>query len=287
MKENYIMVTDFDNHWDKKEATTFPISMLKDGLTKDAILKTNSENQTIFIKIGTDANIQSIWLGNIFNINYDSQTNKISFSIKIDIKADELKSKYSKYNKSGWYRNTENEQANIVGNTNTNSKDNTRSILALPLLDKISKTTDFREFEDYTFYLLKLIGLNFVLQYPRDQQAGRADGFIKIKSVAILYDCTLKTNYYDDKSTQINNYAHQLASGEIRLDNHIINTAGTDIHNFVWIITKGNFKKHITYNNTKILEIPISLLIELYFKRLEKNFTEDDLENEILQLAQR
>jgi hypothetical protein len=71
------------------------------------------------------------------------------------------------------------------------------------------KTKDPSEFEDLVFQLLKLIGINNICKIDREDQAGRADGFFVSKNLAVIYDCTLKTNL-TDKEEQINNYCRLL-----------------------------------------------------------------------------
>ncbi|MCO6545268.1 MAG: hypothetical protein J6583_07050 [Gilliamella sp.] len=65
-------------------------------------------------------------------------------------------------------------------------------------------------FEDSVFNLLKVIGLNKIFQFDRDNQAGKADGFFIIENLAVMYDCTLQKNFESFKEEQIENYINKL-----------------------------------------------------------------------------
>lgn len=58
---------------------------------------------------------------------------------------------------------------------------------------KLIATENWQEFEKYTYYLLKLVGIQTVYNFWGERQAGKADGFFKIGNLAVLYDCTLRS----------------------------------------------------------------------------------------------
>jgi len=60
-------------------------------------------------------------------------------------------------------------------------------------------------FEDYCAIVLNLLGVEELYQYPRDKQAGRADGIIKAVGLDILYDCTLREDFEKELKNTIEN----------------------------------------------------------------------------------
>lgn len=114
-------------------------------------------------------------------------------------------------------------------------------------LDKIEIVSNPFEFEDLVFNLLRLIGINKIYQYDRNNGAGRADGFFMSGNLAVLYDCTLKNQYMPHKETQIFNYKQQLKQAssitihETRSNGKVIKkTLVIPKNKEVWIITRGN-----------------------------------------------
>jgi hypothetical protein len=87
---------------------------------------------------------------------------------------------------------------NINDNTDTvekvrrqTSDDNQEASKLIPtFFDILPITSDWKEFEKYTYYLLRLLGIPVIHSFLAQDQSGRADGFIKIGNLAIIYDCT-------------------------------------------------------------------------------------------------
>jgi acetoin utilization deacetylase AcuC-like enzyme len=77
---------------------------------------------------------------------------------------------------------------------------------AFSLVEQI-KNSD--EFEDAVFALLRLHGIHAVYQYPKEAQAGRADGFFILNNLAVMYDCTLRDSFEEYKKDQIENYINK------------------------------------------------------------------------------
>ena len=49
-------------------------------------------------------------------------------------------------------------------------------------------TKNWKDFETYTYYLLKLLGITIAYNFLNERQAGKADGFFKIGNLAVIYD---------------------------------------------------------------------------------------------------
>jgi hypothetical protein len=109
------------------------------------------------------------------------------------------------------------------------------------------------------------------------------DGFFVFENLAVIYDCTLKTDL-KVKEEQINNYCRRLDK-----ENKLYCESKDKPFNIeykkkqVWIITRNKTQKIKDYprnNGESILvkEISINDLIEIYIKRIKENLFEDKLE---------
>lgn len=139
-------------------------------------------------------------------------------------------------------------------------------------------------FEDYCFMILKLLGLNDAYQYPRAKQAGNADGFFKIKSLEVLYDCTLSEFYKDYKKDQIENYISRLNRTQITIDAKEM-SLNVNSNKQVWIITKGKTKVIKDSDNILVKEITLDSLIDILEERLG-NLKHDNLMTKLLELGE-
>jgi len=150
--------------------------------------------------------------------------------------------------------------------------------------DKLCVTENWQEFEEYTYYLLKLAGIQTVYHFLGENQAGKADGFFKIGNLAVLYDCTLRSGHVElNKQEQIKNYCYQLQQGSIDLSENI-KEEFYHHHKQIWIITKGTSRQIRIINSIEIKEIGISDIICLYQERLTKNMSHQMLEMKLQNL---
>ena len=109
-----------------------------------------------------------------------------------------------------------------------------------------------------------LLGVEELYQYPRDKQAGRADGIIKAVGLDILYDCTLREDFENYKEMQIDNYVRQINQNTIKVEKVSVSLGSPKKQ--VWIITKGEKSETRSLEEkekVKIKEINIEDLIEL------------------------
>jgi len=150
--------------------------------------------------------------------------------------------------------------------------------------EKLSVTENWKEFEEYTYYLLKLVGIQTVYHFLGEIQAGKADGFFKIGNLAVLYDCTLRSGQIElNKQEQIKNYCYQLQQGSIDLSENI-KEEFFHHHKQIWIITKGTSRQIRVINTIEIKEIGISDIICLYQERLTENMSQQMLEMKLQNL---
>jgi len=139
----------------------------------------------------------------------------------------------------------------------------------------VERISNSGEFEDAVFCLLRLMGIHTVYQYPREAQAGQADGFFILENLAVMYDCTLRESFEEYKQEQIENYINKLSNksqltiyprrgdggqGEKKLQ--IQNKSRQ-----VWIITRGTTRELLDCDGIKVKEIAIRDLIDIAIAR--------------------
>lgn len=178
---------------------------------------------------------------------------------------------------------------NINDNTDTvekvrrqTSDDNQEASKLIPtFFDILPITSDWKEFEKYTYYLLRLLGIPVIHSFLAQDQSGRADGFIKIGNLAIIYDCTLRSRQPEaHKNEQIINYCNRLQQGSICLsENKIEEFHGYNKH--VWIITQKESRLIKTINSIDVKEIAIQDLMSLYEERLTGEMNIQTLEDKL------
>jgi Development and cell death domain len=158
---------------------------------------------------------------------------------------------------------------------------NIQNLLRIPLFDASLNTSNWEEFEDYVYYLLRLLGIHDVYAFPKQQQQGRPDGFFKISDFGVLYDCTLLTqDLIVKKSQQITNYVAQVKKGSFEIDIKKSVSFFSKIGQ-VWIITKGQNRLIKNDNGTLVKEISVQSLIQIYEKRILEKWNEIELADEL------
>lgn len=153
----------------------------------------------------------------------------------------------------------------------------------IQLFNNLFQTQKFDEFEDSVFLLLRLLGIHSLYQYDKKYQAGRADGFFMIGSLAVMYDCTLRDSFEVIKKDQIENYVNKLEQSQlifdIRLSSGQSRSKTLKIDGKtrqVWIITKGESKEIADYGNIKVKEVSVNSLIKLLELRLNLDTIEEN-----------
>jgi len=120
------------------------------------------------------------------------------------------------------------------------------------------------------------MGVHSLFSFDRKNQAGKADGFFIVENLAVMHDCTLRSDYYAFKSEQISNYISKLSNkSELTIDTR--KTDGGSIpktldisgkNKQVWIITQGISRELEDYDGVMVKEISVNDLTELTKKRL-------------------
>ncbi|MEG5163577.1 cold shock domain-containing protein [Microcoleus sp. AT3-A2] len=148
---------------------------------------------------------------------------------------------------------------------------------------RIVHTTSSSEFEDLTFLLLKNLGIHYLYQYDKRNQAGRADGFFIIGNLAVMYDCTLREGFEEYKKDQIENYINKLEQAQLTFNlrssdgvqkKKTLRIDGKSKQ--VWIITLGQTREISDYGNIKVKEVSVNHLIWLLQERLNRDVIEED-----------
>jgi hypothetical protein len=147
-----------------------------------------------------------------------------------------------------------------------------------PFFDKLLSTNDWQEFERYTHYLLKLLGIQTSYTFLGERQAGRADGFFKFGSLAVMYDCTLGIrDLEENKREQIINYSNRLRQGSLELSGGKTEEFHHH-HKQVWVVTRGASRRIKVINDIAIKEVAIGDLLDLYPERLKGVLNDEHLE---------
>lgn len=257
------MVTNWDNHWDNlpNNTTYYTFGMLKEGMEKGKI---REYTPTIFIKLNKKSKrVEKTWEGEVYDFQINDKEKRIYFKVKIKREID-CPLKYQNY-REGWYIDEEYEEG----------------MLWPPFFYCLKITTNWQDFENYTYWLLKLLGIHNIYRY--EKQRGRPDGFFKFKNLLVIYDCTLEKDFEKKKQTQIENYCSQLKKEVIRYQKKEISIYGC--HKRVWIITRGLLPCTIKkVDDILVREIPIGELFRVYLERLQNNLDEVDLERKLMEL---
>lgn len=144
------------------------------------------------------------------------------------------------------------------------------------LLYSIETVSDPFEFEDLVFNLLRLIGINKIYQYDRNNAAGRADGVFISGNLAVIYDCKLNSQFRQNSQTQMLNYKNQLKqASSITIDEKrengkvITRTLSIPKNREVWFITRGNTSIIQNTDNICVREVSVKFLIDVFNQKLD------------------
>ncbi|MBB1126132.1 hypothetical protein [Thiospirillum jenense] len=156
--------------------------------------------------------------------------------------------------------------------------------LTPPFFEHLLTTHNWQQFEQYTTYLLKLLGILVVYPFFAERQAGKADGFFKTQTLVVLYDCTLRADHIEsDKRDQINNYCSQLKQGAIELSPHI-KEEFFHHQQQVWIITQHDTQYVKMVNTINVKAVSVATLQALYYQRLTGYMTVTEFEEKLRNL---
>jgi len=257
----FVMITKWKNHWDKLYSgrTHFTNPLIYLNQNTESI---EGDVETLFIKQGDNNTFEKSWIGK--TCNFKKEEYKISFEVKNLESYD--KPCHFNVEKLGWYQ--------VEGGYFSKSK----NIYEPDFFKAMEKTTSAKEFEEYCFYLLKLIGIHNI--HKIIDQAGRSDGFIVHGQLFAFYDATLNSDFVTYKEDQLDNFAGQLTKESIQFDGDRYTIRGNNRQ--VWVITRGARVREIRrVDGIKILEIPFYYFVRLYNQRLLLNLDGDDFFNRL------
>lgn len=252
----YLMITHFPNHWDKIKRTKYP----KHYIHPDVVTNPASSS-TLFVKIDQSSKkIEHVWKGKIDRIEGDEKN--ISFDVIIDHEIKDFDSLEIEVKQPYW-------RYDVPRNDVIDPK-------IPPFFDTLNTTKEWNYFENETYTLLKLMGINTVFKFIN--QRGEADGYFRFETLAVIYDTTLEDDFETKKKQQIENFCAQLQTGKIAIDSHNTTQIFHECHKQVWIITRGSSRIIRKYNDIVVKEISVKDLMKLYRDRLDPNFSQDMLE---------
>ncbi len=303
MTYELIMVTDFRGHWHDGQTTSYFSSMFYNVDEKTSQqekkfqsaptiedLRPFNNAPTTFIKIASQFNQKAdeAWSGSVSGFRVDKiDKGKFLFEVHIDKKKplDELEKEIWS---SGCYIYEVGEQAATEGETFRYFKysDTTKvqqpvilsaSELRPPFFDLFPKCS-WQDFETYTYYLIRLLGIHQAGKFPSEAQAGKADGFFRIRGLIVMWDATIKTDFKDWKSEQIRNFCSKLFHENL-LDLPKIETVDfSQYDKQVWIVIRSEQSYSInTIDGFLVKKVSVRDLIEIYEARLRDGFDERNL----------
>jgi len=262
----YIMVSRVSN-W-KSLATNGISNFFKKDLIDEFICRIPDmrEAVTLFIQKNSDEKPDEYWIGKSFSFEKKYRGERLS---SIHFKVREIKPticpRLFKKHPIGWHRNLQHATAN--------------SHLNPPFLEEMATTDDWRLFEKYCHYLLKLLGINNLHMFNRGSNKGKADGqFVYNDDLYVIYDATLRDNFLEVKNAQIVTFAKKLKNSRT-ISFKERQFALKNMSKQIWIITRGNECKEIAINppasgKIVIKEVPFQKLVQLYYTRFNEEISE-------------
>lgn len=141
-------------------------------------------------------------------------------------------------------------------------------------------------FEDYTAFLLKLMGIPDVHPVPRTNAGGMFDGLFKLQGVEIMYDCTLKSQFEDFKKEQIDNYINKIKQSSITINARTVSLNASATKQ-IWVITNGSRSRILQcVDDIYVKEVCINDLLGILEKRMNHSYTSLELASRLRELGQ-
>jgi len=261
------MVTHWDEHWDGvdnseahywKTMIHFPLSQLKEGIP------------TTFVKVEKQSRrAQKAWAGYVTGFRETVEEGKNSIAFMVHLSGPTVIPDKYKVFKPGWYLEP-------VG-----SVSRIGSPLEPSLFKTLRETSDWDEFESDCYKLLKLLGIHEI--HPIKKQRGTEDGFFKIGNLVVVYDASLDYDIEKAKKEQIRNYCRKLAGDflEYEEDGATNSISIQGCSKSAWVITRGTSRTITKVDSISVREIGVSDLMRIYEQRVEENFSEKKLADEL------
>ncbi|GEM_PF-967728 len=320
----YTMITDFQgygdywNHVNGKDEAYFSENLLFNGVRnredlKNEFLKGTPQNTLFIQKVSKTTQVESVKIGTAEFIKIGDKDkqgrDRYYFRVKLEkeCKVDHTESRFS-----GVYTGVSSDYEKYISqllaessSENSTSVSNDNDIVAptsmlfpafferFSTIETLYDEENSSNFETYTYYLLKLLGISNIHKFERKGQAGKSDGFFRLGNLAVFYDCTLNKNFGTEKDTQILNFCNQLEKGSLKVERNGINEtlkfSGCDKQ--VWVITlnsKGRILDIITeIKKIEIKEVIIDDLKKIYEDRLLNFESESELEDKLKGICSR
>jgi hypothetical protein len=255
------MVTDWEGYW-RNRSTFYTIPVIKNGLDKGPW---PDEASTLFIKLNKDGSFEKSWTGISKKFLPGTYKGKPAINFVVaELKETDCPEEFKQLS-NGWYLNTQAGTDNILSSLNQQ-----------PAFFAKMATCSWEEFEQCCFLLLRLLGIHEIHKFPQSNNRGKADGFFKFRTLAVLYDTTLEPEFEMKKDFQFDNFVNQLNVDKFKDGSWLYSINGIDKQ--VWIITRRDSVRLIrTEDNIKVKEIPYTALIEVYHRRLDTEIGFDEL----------
>lgn len=266
----YLMITNFDHHWDGlgkfNDETWFTLPMLKWNMGNQV---PTGRKETIFIKRDKESRkVESCWIGATSNFRKGrSRYGKDCIWFTVQLKEKYKAPKELLEKSEGWYQLNATPAAKAAPEKGNE--------LHPPFFNTLLTTKDWLQFEEYTYLLLRALGIHDAFKYEQGDNRGKADGFFMFGSkLAVLYDATLETNM-EKKEQQKTNYINQLSGDTFKFG--IKTYTIQNIDKQVWMITQKGTAATVTddINGIKVKQVPVRCLIDLYDKRLKTPMDRD------------
>lgn len=145
----------------------------------------------------------------------------------------------------------------------------TTDIIEPGFFHAILQTKDPAEFEQYCFYLLRILGIHDIHR-PQNLAGTDAHGFFKLNSLAVLYITTLVPVVVQDNPLVIEHYLNLLRKEKMRLATTSYTIKETQKQ--VWLLCNSGTESQFlrTDDGIKLKVVPVSVLITLYKKRMNE-----------------
>jgi hypothetical protein len=264
---HYIMVTIWEGHWDNipHNETYYTSRVIRPSRASELVDYT----PTIFVKLNEDTReIEKAWQGEVHSIR--RKGNRVYFTVDINSELADVHP--YKGLPIGWH------VRHVIAEPESDLT------FHPPFFRTIRETGSWQEFEDLTFYLLKILGIHTI--YKFEKQRGRADGFFKFGNLAVIYDSTLESNFEAEKADQIENFRRQLKSGFIDIPEYPAKEEFPGHDKQVWIVTRGESRLIGKFNGILVKEICVGDLINIYEYRMKKILSGRDLEDKLKRIGQ-
>ncbi len=270
----FVMVTHWENHWVglKNGITYYTKNFVPEQIFNDPT-KAN-EVVTYFVKMKQNISneIEHVYKGKVLDVKKEGEN--LKFKVKLDNEIKDLDILPIRLpTNPGWFLYGIERLDKIQGWEKEHEN------LLPPFFKELQETKNWEKFEEFIYYLIKLIGINDIIRYNKSKQAGLSDGVFRIGKLVVIYDATLKD--IKDKHEQINNYANKLKSDKLNIDKNTLWEI-KDKDKEVWIITQSGSSKLIRKEeNVKIKQISVIDLINFYEMRLKEINNEEDLQKKL------